>query len=220
MRVRHWQQVRLYFSKILRKVCLAIYIKYNLSAYNQDIGSSAHPTRISQRVKQEASIQYGFNAVQPSPAFAQHSASIRSMSDVLQGYMIVLGRPISQTRDVDTMLLYCWASVAGDGSTWKQHWFNGTCLLGLYVLMPENMRHRAKVGIMLGQRLRRRDGFQPTFVIRVSGDKAQCSPNRMQPQLVLLSHPPPPPPPDNRRWPNDGETSPVRDNAKSRDNEK
>ena len=35
-----------------------------------------------------------------------------------------------QTRDVEPMLFYCWASVRDAGLTLKQHWFDVSCLLG------------------------------------------------------------------------------------------
>ena len=35
-----------------------------------------------------------------------------------------------QTRDVDVMLVWCWASVADGGPTLNQHWHNVSCILG------------------------------------------------------------------------------------------
>ena len=35
-----------------------------------------------------------------------------------------------QTRYVEPMLFYCWASVADNGPTLKRHWLNVSCLLG------------------------------------------------------------------------------------------
>ena len=35
-----------------------------------------------------------------------------------------------QTRNVDPMLIYCWASIADDGSILNLHWVEKSCLLG------------------------------------------------------------------------------------------
>ena len=35
-----------------------------------------------------------------------------------------------QILNVVSMLFYCWPSVVDDGPTLKQHWLNGSCLLG------------------------------------------------------------------------------------------
>ena len=37
---------------------------------------------------------------------------------------------MQQTRYVEPMLFYCWASVAYNGPTLKRHWLNVSCLLG------------------------------------------------------------------------------------------
>ena len=39
-------------------------------------------------------------------------------------------RGSQQTRDVDPMLLWCWATVFDAGPTSHQHWINVPCLLG------------------------------------------------------------------------------------------
>ena len=38
--------------------------------------------------------------------------------------------PSQQTRYIGPMFFYCWASVADDGQTLKQHWDDILCLLG------------------------------------------------------------------------------------------
>ena len=35
-----------------------------------------------------------------------------------------------QTRDIEPMLVQCWASVVDDGPALNQHWVNVSCLLG------------------------------------------------------------------------------------------
>ena len=39
--------------------------------------------------------------------------------------------PSQQTRDVDPMLIQCWANVEDGGPTLNQYWVNVSCLLGL-----------------------------------------------------------------------------------------
>ena len=44
-------------------------------------------------------------------------------------YILLIG-DLQQTRYVEPMSFYCWASVADNGPTLKQHWLNVSCLLG------------------------------------------------------------------------------------------
>ena len=44
------------------------------------------------------------------------------------------GAANQQTRDVDPMLFYCWASVVDGGPALKQHWVNVSYLLGRQML--------------------------------------------------------------------------------------
>ena len=45
-------------------------------------------------------------------------------------FVILLIGDLQQTRYVEPMLFYCWAGVADNGPTLKQHWLNVSCLLG------------------------------------------------------------------------------------------
>ena len=45
-------------------------------------------------------------------------------------FAILLICDSQQTRYVEPMLFFSWASVADDGPTFKRHWLNVSCLLG------------------------------------------------------------------------------------------
>ena len=45
-------------------------------------------------------------------------------------FAILLIGDSQQTRYVESMLFYCWASVADNGPTLKQHWLKVLCLFG------------------------------------------------------------------------------------------
>ena len=40
-----------------------------------------------------------------------------------------------QTRNIQPMLVQCWASVEDDGPTLYQHWLNVLCLLGIHIIL-------------------------------------------------------------------------------------
>ena len=58
-----------------------------------------------------------------------------------------------QTRDVDPMLNWCWASVVDGGATSTQHWVNVSCLLGSHTAATYYTVTQC-VDMMLTQRLR------------------------------------------------------------------
>ena len=68
-----------------------------------------------------------------------------------------------QTRDVNPMLYYCWASVADGGPTVIQHWVNVSCLLVMrheFVPLP-----------------RPRHVFHPIIFIKGTINSGHCPPN-------------------------------------------
>ena len=53
-----------------------------------------------------------------------------------------------QTRDIEPLLVHCWASVVDGEPTMNQQWLNVSCLLGVYQKKP---RYLTSVGLVLGQ---------------------------------------------------------------------
>ena len=46
-------------------------------------------------------------------------------------------RPTQRERDVHSKFVECWASVADNEPTLKQHWVNVSCLLGILFTVPQ-----------------------------------------------------------------------------------
>ena len=48
-------------------------------------------------------------------------------AEIYSGHQV---RSCQQTRDIEPLLVQCWASVVDGGPTLNQQWLNGACLLG------------------------------------------------------------------------------------------
>ena len=68
-----------------------------------------------------------------------------------------------QTRDVQTMLVQCWASDYDDIPTLYQHWLHILCLLEAYA-EPRIMQTNSYSGLMMGQRRRLWSNFKSAEV--------------------------------------------------------
>ena len=57
--------------------------------------------------------------------------------------------PVQQTREINPMLVQCWASIVDGGPTLYQHWLDASCLLGSYILCIHSLYNTPSQWILL-----------------------------------------------------------------------